>query len=172
VEHKLEPCWGCGALVPQIGGSTHRYLGASPGCWNIYGEILEREYGNYRYWPAHRLTVDAYAVQHPGSPSPQTIQSVAVHLISLYLILEEAHSTEEATKTMQRATTHKKRFVCLGPPASVGALTVLYMRGSGSPAEHMERVEEWAGSAWEAWSGHHDTIRRWATAGPSGRRSR
>ena len=37
---------------------------------------------------AHQLTVDAYAIQHPGKPSAQSIQSVCVHLISLYASLE------------------------------------------------------------------------------------
>ena len=89
MEVNLRPCVGCGALVPEIEGPTHRYLGASPGCWAVYGEVLEKEYGDYlRYAPVHRLTVDAYAAQHPGVPSPQSIQSVAVHLIRLHLVLE------------------------------------------------------------------------------------
>lgn len=162
MEQKLRPCGGCGALVPEIEGPTHRYLGASPGCWAVYGEVLGKEYSDYRYWRAHRFTVDAYAVQHPGEPSPQTVQSVAVHLISLHLVLEKTRSPEEATKAMQQATTHKQRFTWLEPPASPGEVTVLYVRDAESPEEHVERAGEWARSAWEAWSGHHDTIRRWA----------
>lgn len=84
MEANLRPCVGCGALVPEIEGPTHRYLGAPPGCWAVYGEVLEKEYGDCsRYALNHRLTVDA--AQHPGVPSPQSIQSVAVHLIRLYL---------------------------------------------------------------------------------------
>ena len=74
------PCAGCGALVPVTDGPTHPYIGASPGCWAIYGEVLAREYGEYAYPPVHRLTVDAYAAQHPGVPSRRSIQSVAIHL--------------------------------------------------------------------------------------------
>ena len=159
---ELRPCPGCGALVPDIDGPTHRYLGASPGCWAVYGEVLEKEYGDYRYWPVHRLTVDAYAVQHPGKPSPQTIQSVAVHLISLYLVLEEARSLDEAMEAMQQATTRKQHFAWLEPPASLGEVTVVYVRDAKNPAEHTERVREWASSTWEAWSPHHEVVRRWA----------
>jgi hypothetical protein len=36
----------------------------------------------YRQW-----CVDAYAVQHPGEPSGQAIQSVSAHLVSLYATL-------------------------------------------------------------------------------------
>jgi hypothetical protein len=54
-----------------------------------YTEKLAREYGGNDYHqPIHRLKVDGYAVQHPGKPVRQAIQSVAVHLISLYYVLE------------------------------------------------------------------------------------
>ena len=162
VKVNLRPCVGCGALVPEIDGPTHRYLGASPGCWAVYGEVLEREYGDYRYWPVHRLTVDAYAVQHPGEPSPQTIQSVVVHLISLYLVLERDRDPNEATKAMQQAATRKQGFAWLDPPASLGKVTVLYVRDAKNPAEHTTRVREWARSAWQAWASYHETVRRWA----------
>ena len=81
-------CPDCGALTPDVDGPTHPYVGASVGCWAMYGEVLAKEYGEYRYPSVHRLTVDAYSVQHPGTPSRRSIQSVAVHLVSLYLVLE------------------------------------------------------------------------------------
>ena len=77
---ELEPCPGCGALAPRSDGPAHRYLGASPGCWAIFGEVLAREYSDQRYWPVHHLTVDAYAIQHPGEPSTQTIQPASLRL--------------------------------------------------------------------------------------------
>src|SRR5678816_4348633 len=57
-------CIGCGGLVPQMDGPTHRYMDSSPGCWHVYGEVLAREYGDQAFRVAHRLTVDSYAVQH------------------------------------------------------------------------------------------------------------
>ena len=162
---KLRPCVGCGARVPDVEGPTHRYLGASPGCWAIFGEISEREYGDYRYARVHQLTVDAYCVQHPGVPSAQTIQSVAVHLIGLHLQLERRLRPERVMAARQKAATRKGDFVWLEPPASLGEITVLYVRDAKDPAEHEERVREWARSAWEAWSPHHETVRRWTPAG-------
>jgi hypothetical protein len=94
-----EPCPGCGALVPDTDGPTHPYIGASPGCWAIYGEVLAREYREYAYPPVHRLTVDA--AQHPGVPSRGSIRSVALHLISLYLILERGYEPERATAAIR-----------------------------------------------------------------------
>jgi hypothetical protein len=41
------PCVGCGAVVPDADGPAHRYFGASPGCWRLYGEVLGREYADY-----------------------------------------------------------------------------------------------------------------------------
>ncbi len=63
-----EPCFSCGALVPATDGTTHDHMLSSPGCWAIYGEVLAREYERPAYMADHRLTVDAYAVQHPGEP--------------------------------------------------------------------------------------------------------
>ena len=163
MEVNLRPCVGCGALVPEIEGPTHRYLGASPGCWAVYGEVLEKEYGDYlRYAPVHRLTVDAYAAQHPGVPSPQSIQSVAVHLIRLHLVLERGLRPERANAAMQWTVSRSKRFVWLDPPVSLGEITILDVRDAKDPDEHIERVREWARSVWEAWAPHHETVRRWA----------
>ena len=89
--------------MPDKVGPTHHYIGASAGCWEIYGEVLARKSSDYRYWPAHRMTVGAYATQHPGTSSPQTIKSVAVHLISLYSKLKIGLSNDNTRKEMQRA---------------------------------------------------------------------
>ena len=158
----MQPCAGCGTLVPKTDGPTHRYLGASPGCWALFGEILEKEFSDYRYARVHQLTVDTYCVQHPGVPSPQTIQSVAVHLTGLYLQLEHGLRPERVAAARQRAASRKADFVWLEPPASLGEITVPYVRDARDPTEHDERVRRWARSAWEAWSPHHETVRRWA----------
>lgn len=86
--NSLERCPGCGALTPKVDGPTHRYIGSSAGCWATYGALSEKEADDFRYMRHHQLTVDAYCVQHPGTPSPQSIRSVAVHLVGLCLQLE------------------------------------------------------------------------------------
>src|SRR2546426_1032303 len=95
-----ERCVGCGALVPAVDGPIHPYIGASPGCWRTYGEVLAREYGEYAYPAVHRLTVDAYAAQHPGVPGRRSSQSVAVHLMSLCLVLEQGLEPGAATRAI------------------------------------------------------------------------
>lgn len=157
----FEECWGCGALVPRDKGPAHDYIGAAPGCWAIFGEVLEREYADYeRYFDVYRLSVDAYAAQHPGEPSRRSVQSMAVHLIRIHLVLERGLPPERANEAMQRVSS-RKDFAWLEPPESLGEITVVDVRRSGRE-EHAECVRRWARSVWEAWSGHHETVRRWA----------
>jgi hypothetical protein len=154
-------CIGCGGIVPEIDGPTHRYLDASPGCWQLYGEVLAREYSDRAYWASHRLTVDAYAVQHPGRPSAQSIQSVAAHLISLCLVLERQAAHDYAVRAIRKATAVSERVEWLQPPASMGTTTVVDVHGASDADDHAERVRAWADAAWSAWSEHHPTIRSW-----------
>jgi hypothetical protein len=163
-------CIGCGALVPDVDGPTHRYIGASPGCWAAYGELLAREFSDARAYAAHRLTVDTYAVQHPGVPSRLSIQSVAVHLISLCLVLEEGYDFTRATEAMRQALTPRGRFAWLSPPSMAGTMTVLDMLSATDLEQHIDLAQRWARSVWGAWAPHHATIRRWAETVTSRRR--
>jgi hypothetical protein len=145
-------------------GPTHRYMESSPGCWHLYGQVLAREYSDRAFSALHRLTVDAYAVQHPGHPSPQAIQSVCVHLLSLCLVFERGLAASYATRVMGEATRTKDRFVWLTPPAGRGAVTVADVAVAAEPHAHEERVRSWAGSAWSAWAEHHAIVRSWLPA--------
>jgi hypothetical protein len=158
------PCPGCRGLFPDTDGPTHAYLGASPGCWAVYCHILAKEYGEYGYPDVHRLTVDAYAVQHPGEPSRRSIQSVAVHLVSLYFVLERGLNAQMATNAIREALKHNERFVWLTPPVSPGTLTVLDVVRAENPDAHNAVVERWARCVWAAWDVHHATVRGWADA--------
>lgn len=154
-------CLECGGRFAAIEGPTHRYLGSSPGCWACYGEVLSCEYSDLRYHRVHRLTVDAYSIQHPGQPSLQTIRSVALHAISLCAMIEDGLDQQQATRVIQRATNNRDRFEWLTPPASMGSLTVADVHLAGDADEHARLVWQWAESAWSAWSEHHATIRGW-----------
>jgi len=155
-------CIGCGARVAEGDGPAHKYIGASPGCWALYGEVLAREYTDPRYGTAHQLTVDAYAAQHPGTPSPQSIQSVTVHLVGLYVVCELGRSPQQARKTIQRAVQHKKDFIWLEPPRPLGSMTIVDIHKAKDHSEHNALVRDWAVSVWKAWEPHHAMIRRWA----------
>jgi len=138
---------------------------SSPACWAVYGEVLAREYSDPAYSQVHRLSVDAYAVQHPGRPNPQAIQSVAVHLVRLCLLLERGLPMARANEAMLKASERKQDFVWLTPPASLGTVTVADVRDAEGVEAHMDAVRRWAGSAWAAWAPHHETVRAWIPVG-------
>ncbi len=154
-------CIGCGALVEDLAGKPHKYIGASQGCWNLYGEVLAKEYGEYNYPQlTHRLTVDTYAIQHPGEPNRQSIQSVNVHLISLYLILVKGYDGETATKKMGEILSKEPRFQWLEPPSPIGNITVADVLTATNQEEHEKKVREWAENVWNSWySKHTQTIK-------------
>jgi len=159
----VEQCWGCGAPVARVDGPTHPYIGASPGCWAVYGEVLTSEHA--RGSRLGQMLVDAYAAQHPGAPGPQSSQSVAAHLMSLCAQLERGLAPENATQRMQTylldARGRRRAFTWLEPPASLGALTVLDLLSASDAADFSARVERWARSVWTAWQPHHTQIHAW-----------
>jgi len=123
--------------------------------------LLTREYSDRAYARFHRLSVDAYAVQHPGSPSSEAIHSVAVHLCRLCMIFEGGLSIERANEVMVALHKVERKFRWLEPPRSRGEVTVADVLVAQSVDEHLQCVERWARSSWEAWSAHHATIRAW-----------
>ncbi|HSR49468.1 MAG TPA: DUF5946 family protein [Acidobacteriota bacterium] len=160
-EAKTVACVGCGGRFPDLDGPTHRYMESSPACWACFGEVLAREYSDLKYRKVHRLTVDAYAIQHPGQPSDQCIRSVALHAISLCAIFEQDIDLNQATQIIQKAALDKERFVWLTPPTSMGPMTIADIHPAQDAQEHARLVRQWAESAWSAWSEHHPTFRRW-----------
>ncbi len=155
-------CPGCGLLLAPVDGPTHRYIGASAACWRLYGEVLTREYADVRYGRVHRLTVDTYAAQHPGTASPQSIRSVAIHLIGLHTVLEQNVSPQNTYETIQRAAGKERTYWWLEPPADMGPMTVRDVHLASDPQEHERLVWAWSRSVWRAWAMHHETVRQWA----------
>jgi hypothetical protein len=137
---------------------------SSPACWQAFGEVMAREYGNAALMQTHRLSVDAYAVHHPGGDSRQAIQSVGVHLVRLCMFLERGLTPEAANDAMLRAGKQKAKMFKLARPANLGAVTVQDVLATHSEEAHVETVRRWAQSVWQAWSDHHATIRMWADA--------
>lgn len=162
MDSHLIPCIGCGALVPNTDGPTHAYIGASPGCWAVFGEVQAREAGDSRYAEVRQCTVDTYAVQHPGKPERRSTQSVTVHLISLCTLVERGFESTAAIRAIRSALKFRDSFEWLTPPESLGDVTILYVRDATTPQTHTSRVREWASSVWRAWSPHHQVIHKWA----------
>jgi hypothetical protein len=161
---RASPCPGCRLLLPEREGPTHPYLGSSPACWDLYGEVLAREYSEPAYFGVHQLTVDTYAVQHPGVAERRSIQSVALHLITLSLMLER-RADRGAGPVLHKRLAKRGGFHWLEPPERNGQITVADVHQAANATEHLHRVEVWARDVWEAWAAHHSTVRRWVEDG-------
>ena len=72
-------CESCGAAVAQ----------GKSGCRGLFEEILAREFSDYRYGKIHRLTVDAYSLQHPEEYM-RSGKSFVAHLTGMSAALESA----------------------------------------------------------------------------------
>jgi len=155
----IERCIGCGAIVPRIDGPIHRYMTSAPGCWAQYGELCARNLSDPEASRYRQMCADTYAVQHPGRPGPQAVQSVGGHLVSLYAQLELGLPLSRTAALLERGTQRKGYFTWLTPPSCEGALTVLFMLANLHDPSRAAR--EWATSAWQAWSSHHPQIRAW-----------
>jgi hypothetical protein len=156
----VSACEGCGLELPVQEGPTHAYLGASAACWALFGAVLAREFGDPAYFRLHQLTVDTYAVQHPGRPERRSIRSVALHLITLCLVLEDGVEPRDGPKLHARLA-KRGSFRWLEPPRPNGRLTVADVLRAKTPAEHERAVEAWARDVWAAWQAHHATVRAW-----------
>jgi hypothetical protein len=150
-------CFGCGALVENIDGKPHKYIGATQGCWNLYGQVLAKEYCEYKYPETiHRLTVDTYSVQHPVHPCKQSIQSVNIHLISLYLILKKNFNGQMATKIIGNILNNKPIFEWLEPPIPNGIKTIIDVLNAKNIEEHEIKVIEWSNDVLNFWHKKHE----------------
>lgn len=150
-------CFACGALVPDIDGSTHKYMHSAPGCWKLYGEILAKEYAQYDP-DIHRVTVDTYAVTHPGNKERRAIQSVNGHLISLYCLFEKHMSGRQATQILKQVVENKTitdTFTWLEPPSFQGTKHVTDVLKERNFEEYKELVRAWGRSVWQVWKEKH-----------------
>lgn len=113
------------------------------------------------------LLIDAYAAQHPGTPSPQSIQSVAVHLLSLYSFFERGTDAGYALQVRQRALREQfgpkhSRFEWLDPPDLHGAITVADIVQQPDAESRTRMAAGYVESVWRLWSeAHKPTIAAW-----------
>ena len=133
---ETEQCVWCGLETKKSDGAVHPYLESSPGCWAKYGELLAREYENFEYMQVHSLTVDAYALQHPGRQSPQTTQSVNIHLASLYSYFFLGFPLSKLADVKTSLSKNKKRFEWLAPPKSLSLINVKDILEANNASQH------------------------------------
>jgi hypothetical protein len=159
----LEKCIGCGGEFLAHKGPVHRYMDSSPACWAAFGAVVAAEYADAELIAVHRMSVDAYAVQHPGKDSRQAIQSVGLHLARLHMEVEREIPASESHTFMIKAARRKDSLPLLTPPRGF-EITVASVAAVAGTAQHPTLVRRWAQSAWQSWAHAHDFIRAWAAA--------
>jgi hypothetical protein len=158
-EPRLEACIGCTGVFPMLeNAATHRYMDSSAACWaafNSLPELLEPS-------PWNALLVDAYAVHHPGVPSHQTINSVAIHLMVLHGIFEANFKPSQALWLRMRPgrpsrTAKHDRFLWLTPPSFASGLTIADVVNAVTPSQRTAILEQWIQGVWGVWKAPHGT---------------
>jgi hypothetical protein len=153
----LVACVGCGGLVPDIDGPTHRYLESSPGCWAIYTALPYGGKAGAAHQPYASMMVDAYAVQHPGRPGRSSTPSVWIHLAAMHLVLRRGWPADRLMEIRRTMADAFDDWRWLPPPPSMGPVTAVDV--ASAPADEVaERVRAWVEGASAAWADHEADI--------------
>ena len=156
-------CPGCGVVLTASDGPRHAYLGASPACWELYQRLACPSSELRDVTRVRRLVRDAYAAQHPGVPQRRSVQSVAVHLMDLCVLLERDGEVRRPVPVLGRTAPGRILDLhWLEPPDVRGTITVA--DALDAREARAARVEEWAREVWAAWRPHHATVRGWLDA--------
>lgn len=162
-----EPCPDCRALLAPLDGPTHRYIGASPACWALFTALQSGGEPPLAPAPMNGLLVDAYAAQHPGTPSPQSIQSVAVHVLTLHGVFAHGVGVERALwlrieALQERSGSRRGRYDWLEPPDFTGSLTIAAIVAEPTPEARSSAVARYVEGVYRIWAtAHGATIAAW-----------
>jgi len=181
----LTLCPGCGALFPPVDERTHRYLGASAGCWRLAFSLKDTVGADVELLaqsrvpaattatslppsaqtvdgqPVDELVGDAYGVQHHGEDSQQAIQSVAIHLLTLHGILDRQVKVASALWVRRRTLRTRGVFHKLEPPPLGTALTIRHFFPGGGVTTPSTR-SEYVYSVYNTWIAlHRSTVESW-----------
>lgn len=126
-------CEACGAAA-----------GGKAGCLKLFEEILAREFSDYRYGKIHRLTVDAYSLQHPDEYM-RSGKSFAAHLTGMCAALEYENAPALNQMVQKWLSANPQVAKPARLPERRGNLTIAYIHGAPDADEHIKRVREWRG---------------------------
>lgn len=145
-------CPHCGALG----------VDGEEGCNTLFQEVVGREFSRPELFQVHRMTVDAYSLQHPERYM-KSAKSAVAHLAGMAWSLE-GDGDPGASVALSRfldGTPELVRPEPDPPPGQRGHLTVRYVADATDSADHLNRVRAWSREAWAPWGHHHDQARRW-----------
>jgi hypothetical protein len=160
---------GTGDSCPQCGAED---VGGEEGCNARFQEVVGREFSQPELFQIHRLTVDAYSLQHPDRYM-KSAKSAVAHLTGMCWAMEGDLDprTSIALSRFLDGTPAFERPQLMPAPLERGSLTIQHIHSAPDSAEHVRRVKEWARGVWAAWADHHDQARGWVEEAKARRRS-
>lgn len=154
-------CPGCYTEYPETDGPIHAYMPSHPACFAAFNRLLVAEYSDLSLQATHRLTVDCWAVQHPGNPEDRrAVQSVGLHLARLMLQLDNRYLPADSNQVMLDFSRYKHSLIPLSPPQHFSITVADIAPFAGTP-DHCDKITQWAKATWQDWSEHHGYIRKW-----------
>ena len=146
-------------MPPSAPAVYDGYYNTTPECWSVYTQVIGAEFGNaVLFGQSHQLTVDTYAVQHPGGRHPD--KSIGIHLSGLHLMLEAGCKPPTVAPLLQRLAGSIHEWPHFVPPHNRGSISVFDAAMADSPREHIRLVRAWAEELWRVWSPHHAAVAR------------
>lgn len=107
------------------------------------------------------VVVDAYAIQHHGDDSPRAVQSVAVHLLTLYGLIDRGMDLPSAIWLRRRSTREKGIYRKLSAPECGRALTIRHLYAGGEVSQPCSR-SAYVLSVYQSWMElHRPTVEQW-----------
>lgn len=159
-------CPGCGLGHEALDLEPADDLDATGECAREFGSVSAPFYAEAALVPHRQYVVDAYACQHPSVQSRRAVQTTALCLMTLDLILDVGLDVSLGSRLHQQMMRkHPAVFVPLRKPDLVGTLNHRHLARAQTDQTSLEgAAREWAESVWQAWRGHHDQVRQWNRA--------
>ena len=161
----LVRCPGCGLEHPASGRPRSLLgLAASSECEAEFEPVAALFYADPDLVAARQYVVDAYTCQHPSTVSRQAVQSTALSLMTLDLVLECGFDVAQGpgmhARMMAGPAASRPRYEALAAPDLTRALNHRHVAGSVTGLWE-GAAREWARSVWTAWAPHHGLVRAW-----------
>jgi hypothetical protein len=135
-------------------------VGGEDGCNDLFQAVVGREFSQPELFQVHRLTVDAYSLQHPDRYM-KSAKSAVAHLTGMCWAMEgnDDPSVSVILSRFLDGTPALSRPEPVPPPGERGEKTIVDIHEAPDSMEHIRRVKEWARTTWASWAHHHDAAR-------------
>lgn len=137
-------------------------VGGAAGCNEVFQDVVGREFTRPELFQVHRLTVDAYSLQHPDQYM-KSAKSAVAHLTGMCwaMELDDDPSVSLAISRFLDGTPDVTKPRSIPAPGKRGSMTIVDIFLAEESREHLEGVRAWAWEVWQAWSDHHAQARMW-----------